>query len=281
MRVLSMKNSMEFPLFDHHFPFLNQFILDLVKAYNAGKIISWDELDTRVKSFFTQEMMDTIETKTPGWKKMASYSNGITLTHVTCVFLGMYMLPEFKALSAEQQQIAKWIILFHDIDKFHIQGKKDTMHAFNSAVVAAKTLPSLGFPVKSTYHEQINSWSEYTRQAFLLTSVEAPPKPDNEKLPKILSDIDHFFGEYSPASLIIKTILLHISPAVDKNYPTPAPLTEDEIQRFINPALFPLLRVMMLSDNEGWGLFSPEFRIQQKRDVLEAFNRFQKLIDMK
>jgi hypothetical protein len=67
----------------------------------------------------------------------------------------MFMLPEFQALSAEQQQIAKWIILFHDIDKVHIQGKKDMMHAFNSAVVAANTLPDIGFPI-TRYHELIN-----------------------------------------------------------------------------------------------------------------------------
>ena len=34
----------------------------------------------------------------------------------------------------------------------------------------------------------------------------------------------------------------------------------------------------MLSDNEGWALFEPEFRAQQNRDTLEAFDRFQKLI---
>ena len=234
---------MKFPLFDESLPSLNQFILELIKAYNAGEINSWEELDKRVKTFFTQEIMDTTEAKVPGWKKMASYADGITLTHVTCVFLGMFMLPEFQSLSMEQQQIAKWIILFHDIDKFHIRGEKDTMHAFNSAVVAANTLPSLGFPIESKYYEMINSWSEYTRQAFLLTNTEPSPKPDNQKLPKILADIDQFFGEDSPAALITKTVLLHISPDIDKNYPTPAPLTESEIQRFINSTLFPLLRV--------------------------------------
>ena len=134
-----MKKPMEFPLFDEHFPFLNQFILELFEAYNAGEVDSWDELETRVKFFFTNEVMEIIESKAPGWKKMASFSDGITLTHVTCVFLGMLMLPEFQALSDEQQQIAKWIVLFHDIDKFHVRGKKDTMHAFNSAVNAANT----------------------------------------------------------------------------------------------------------------------------------------------
>lgn len=269
---------MEFPLFDSHFPLLNQFTLELVKAYNAGEIISWDELDARVKSFFTQEIMNTIETKIPGWKKMASYSNGITLTHVICVFLGMFMLPEFQALSPEQQQIAKWIVLFHDIDKAHIRGQRDKMHAFNSAVVAANTLPSLGFLITGKYHKLINAWSEYTRQAFVLPDGEQWPKPDNQKLPKILLDIEEFFGENTPAALITKTALLHISLAVDKNYSTPAPLTDAEAKRYINPNLFPLLKVMMLSDNEGWSMFEPEVREQQNSDALKEFKRIRELI---
>jgi hypothetical protein len=276
-----MKTPMEFPLFDEHFPFLNQFILELVQEYHAGKMNSWDELEQRVNQFFTQEMMDMMEAKALGWKKMASYSGGITVAHVSCVFLGMFMLPEFQALSAEQQQIAKWIILFHDIDKFHLRGKKDTMHAFNSAVVAANTLPSLGFPVTNKYHEMIHLWSEYTRQAFIPTNVDASPKPDNQKLPKILSDIDLFFGENTPASLIIKTVLLHISLNVDENYPTPAPLTEDEIQRFIGPSLLPLLKVMHLSDNEGWSLFDQETREQQRNDTLKAFEKIVRMLHYK
>jgi hypothetical protein len=273
-----MDTTPEFPSFDDHLPDLNQFILELVEAYRAGKVDSWDELETRVKSFFTPERMDETESVAPGWKKMASYSEGITLTHVMCVFLGLFMLPEFRALTPEQQQLAKWIILFHDIDKFHIRGKKDTMHAFNSAVVAANVMPGLGFHITSEYHQLINSWSGFTRQAFIPTGVEASPKPDNQKLPEILSGIDQLFRENTPASLITKTILLHISLDVDKNYPTPAPLTDDEIQRSINTGLLPLLKVMMLSDNEGWSMFDPETRVRQRNETLDEFTRVEGLI---
>jgi hypothetical protein len=275
-----MKPFSNFPSFDIAFPKLNGFIHELVQEYKTGNLDSWDELDKRTHRFYSLDMMDLIESKAPGWKKMSSYSEGITRTHVTCVFLGMYMLDEFQSLSPEQQQIAKWIILFHDIDKFHIRKVKDTMHAFNSAVVAANTLPSLGFFTTYKYNELIQSWSDYTRNASIPADVKESPKPDNQKLPRILSEIDELFGQDTPASLIVKTILLHISPAVDKNYPTPSPLTEDEMQRFINPPLFPLLKVMMLSDNEGWSMFNPMVRDQQKRDALIAFERIQELIEL-
>lgn len=273
-----MNTRFNFPLFDNEFEELNQFIMTMVDEYENGKLKSWDDLDKNVKVFYTPERMDYIEAKVPGWKKMASYSDGITLTHVTCVFLGMFMLPEFQTLSAEQKQLAKWIILFHDIDKFHIRGKRDMMHAFRSAVVAAKVLPNINFPVRDKYHELINSWSEFTINAFTMENGDSAPKPDNQKLPDILTGIEQLFGKNTPATLIIKTALLHISLDVDKNYPTPSPLTENKVRQFISPSLLPLLRVMMLSDNEGWSLFEPETRNQQYRDTLEAFKRVGELI---
>ncbi|MCK7480739.1 MAG: hypothetical protein M0C28_28615 [Candidatus Moduliflexus flocculans] len=182
--------------------------------------------------------MDDIETKVPSWKKMASYSDGITLTHVTCVFLGLFMLPEFKSLSQAQQQLAKWIVLFHDIDKFHIRGIKDTMHAFRSRGCRGGHHAEDRFPVTGQYDALIRSWSELTVNAFTLENGNSTPKPDNQKLPEILSGIEQLFGENTPATLIAKTVLLHISLSVDPFYSTPSPLTEDEIKRFINSDLF-------------------------------------------
>lgn len=274
-----MNTELGFPSFDVRLPELNRFILNLTKEYNAGNINSWDDLDERVKNFFTPQKITKVESIVPGWKKMASYSGGITLTHVTCVFLGMFMLPEFRRLAREQQQTAKWIILFHDIDKFHTQGKKDTMHAFRSAIIAAKDLPRLGFPITDKYHEQIDSWSELTYNAFIDQGEGVALKPDNLKLPEILMGINQLFGENSPASLIVKTVLLHISLDVDVNYPTPSPLSIVEIEHYIDPILFPLLRVMMLSDNEGWSMFDSEVRAQQRNDTLRSFAHVESLIN--
>jgi hypothetical protein len=273
-----MNTQSDFPPFDTEFQELNQFILTLVKEYDSGKVKSWDDLDKNVKSFFTSERMDDIETKAPGWKKMASYSDGITLTHVTCVFLGLFMLPEFKSLSEAQQQLAKWIVLFHDIDKIHIRGVKDTMHAFRSGVVAADIMPKIGFPVTGQYDALIRSWSELTVNAFTMENGNPTPKPDNQKLPEILSGIEQLFGENTPATLIAKTVLLHISLSVDPFYPTPSPLTEDEIKRFIDLDLFPLLRVMMLVDNEGWSLFDTKVRARQRKDTLKAFANIESIM---
>ena len=273
-----MNASNEFPSFNVLLPDLNKFILELVEDYYAGKINSWEELEEKVNIFFTSEQMGRMESVAPGWQKMASYSDGITLVHVMCVFLGVYMMPEYQALTPEQQKMAKWIVLFHDLDKFHIQGKKDSMHAFRSGVLTASILPRLGFPVTEKYHELIRSWSEYTLQAFLDSDGDAAPKPDNRKLPEILTGIEQLFGKNALATLITKVILLHISLKVDPFYPTPAPLTEEEIKHFITPSLLPLLKVMMMGDNEGWTLFEPEDRKRQYRDTVAAFQKVAKII---
>jgi len=264
------------PSFDERLSFLNQFILKLMDDYQAGGINSWDALDEKVKSFFKPERMEQTETLVPGWKKMASYSDGITLTHVMCVFLGVYMMPEFQALPPEGQQIAKWIVLFHDVDKLHIRGKKDSMHAFRSGALAAKILPTFGFPVTDRYHDLIHSWSEFTTHAFI--NGDTVQKPDNQKIPEILDGIEQLFGEDAPATLITKVALLHISLSVDLFYHTTAPLTNDEIKRYISPAFLPLLKIMMLGDNEGWSLFETETRQRQRRDTLAAFQEVEKII---
>lgn len=273
-----MNGAHAFPSFDNCFPELNGFLQGLVRSYKAGKLKSWDDLEEQVKAYFTPERMEQMESLVPGWKTMSSYTEGITLVHVMCVFLGLFMLPEYQSLTAEQKQLAKWIVLFHDIDKVHIQGKKDTMHAFRSGVQAANLLPRFGFRTRQKFHERIGQWSKYTAQAFVLEDTDASPMPDNQKLPGILIGIDNLFGKDTPAALITKTALLHISLHVDPFYRTPAPLTDDEIKRYIDANLFPFLRVMMHADNEGWSLFEPETRTQRRNDALKAFEKIEMLV---
>ncbi len=273
-----MNTTQVFPAFEGTFPDLNQFILELVKAHEAGKIKSWEDLEQRVNTYFTAEKMEQMESVLPGWQKMASYSGGITLVHVMCVFLGLFLLPEVQTLLPQQQQLAKWIVLFHDVAKVHIRGKKDTMHAFRSAGLTANLLPRLGFPTTQKFPQMINSWSEYTVQAFIAGDGASAPTPDNRKLLEIFAGLDQLYGQNTPATLITKTVLLHISLDVDPFYNTPAPLTENEIKCSIDPNLLPLLKVMMLSDNEGWSLFNPETRARQRRDTLQAFQRIERLI---
>jgi hypothetical protein len=271
-----MKSVQEIPSFDGYFPDLNQFIHGLVGLYNAGRISSWEDLDERVNNFFTTEKMDQIESAVPHWNKMASYENGVTLVHVMCVFLGMYMMPEFLSMTPVQQQLMKWTILLHDVEKEPQDGKRDHAHAFRSAVTAARVLPRLGFPITAAYDSLIYEWSGFTCSA--ITKPENSPDiiQDNRKLPEILSGIERMFGDSTPATLIIETIAFHLS--VDMQlWPPAAPLTDEEVGRYLDRELVPMLRVMNLGDSEGWSMFDPS-REALRNDTLEAFKGIERLI---
>ncbi len=273
-----MKSSQIFPSFDAFFPDLDRFVRELVELHDAGKIKSWRDLEENVNVFFKPEMIELMETISSGWKKMASYAGGITLTHVMCVFLGLFMLPEFKSLSRENQQIAKWIVFFHDIEKEINKGSRDFTHGFRSATFAARSLPSLGFDFTSEYKNLIKVWSEFTNSAFVNSEDLSSDIQDNRKLPEILLGIEKMFGKYTPAALIVKCVLLHMSINVVSDYPQAAPLTDEEIAKYVDTETSLLLKAMCLADNEGWSMFYPEIRARQRNDTLKAFEKIERML---
>ena len=274
-----MNDTYTFPAFDDCLSDLNQFILDLVSLYEAGKLRSWGDLEEQVNAFFTPEKMEQMESRVPGWQKMASYKSGVTLTHVTGVFLGLFMLPEFKSLSAERRQLGKWTVLFHDLEKEFTggAGEKDKTHAFRSAVTTARRLPPLGFAITPEYEREIGPWSQLALSATKTSADYSEPIQDNAKLPEMLAGIEKLFGAGTPGALVVKAVLLHMSIDVVIEWPQAAPLTEAEIQSYVDTHLLPLLKVMMLADNEGWVMFYPE-REEQRQNTLDAFGKIEKRI---
>lgn len=266
------------PQFSEQFPDLDEFIHSLVAAFRDGDIQSWNDLEPRVMEFFTPNRMADVEACVPGWKKMSSYNEGVTLVHVMCVFMGLFMLPEFERLPLDQQELMKWVILFHDVEKEVERGKRDPKHGFRSAVIAARNLPGFGFGTAPEFTKLIDTWSEFTYTSVTMPEGAMEPIQDNRKLPEILAGIHQLFGKNSPAALILKTILLHVSINVVGEWPQAAPLSDDEIIRYVDSALFPLLRCMALADNEGWSIFYPESRAIQRRETLEVFENIQKTI---
>lgn len=267
---------MNFPSFDDRLPFLNKFILQLVEGYHAGIIDSWEVLEENVKTFFTPERMNQTEIIVPGWRTMASYANGVTLAHVMCVFLGLYMMPEFQAMTTDGQQMMKWVILFHDVEKQPEPGKRDHLHAFRSAAAAARVLPKLGFPITEAYESVIDEWDVFTRSALSRLEHSSDDVQDNGKLPEILQGIEHMFGHNTPATLIIKTILFHLCVDMEP-WPPATPLTDDEVASYFDRDLATLLKAMNLGDGEGWGLFDAS-RESLRNATLEAFKKVERLI---
>lgn len=266
-----------FPAFDACLPELNQFIFGLSDAYRSGHITSWDELELSVQGFFTPERMADMEKLVPGWQKMASFREGVTLTHVLCVFLGLVLLPEYEELAPYQQQLAKWIVLFHDLEKEIIPGQRDYTHGFRSAARAAHILPALGFHAPAS-PEQVADWAGLAESAKIKDPSHSDFIQDNSRLPTILTGLEHMYGVNTAETLIVKGALLHMSVNVVKAWPQAAPLADAELKQYIDAEFLPLLCAMCLADNEGWVMFEPEVRGLQRNDTLEAFQAITRLI---
>ena len=271
-----MKDNREIPSLENRFPEVDAFIHRLVNLYETGNLHSWEELDRQTKEFFTPSRMDQMELIVPGWYKMASYREGVTLTHVTCAFLGMYRMPEFLSLAPVQQTMMKWVVLFHDLEKEVKNEKRDYTHAFRSAVTATRQLPALGFQKQPEFDTLLPQWSELTLSAHMKAETSSDVVQDNRKIPEILAGIERMFGRNTPPALIVKTILFHLSIDMTE-WPPPNPLTNEEIRRFIDRDLLSLLRIMHLADSDGWALFGPD-RERLRKDTLEVFEQVNELI---
>ena len=103
---------------------------------------------------------------------MASYREGKTLIHVTCVFMALFRSEDYQALSARQKILVEWAVLFHDISKVPIHGGHDYVHGVKSAVVAGQALAKLNFPIKSNITDSdIVSWYDLTFNATVYSEA--------------------------------------------------------------------------------------------------------------
>ena len=97
-------------------------------------------------------------------------------------------------------------------------------------------------------------------------------------MPEILLGIEKIFGKYTPAALVVKCVLLHMSINVVSDYPQAAPLTDEEIAKYVDTETSLLLKAMCLADNEGWSMFYPEIRARQRNDTLKAFEKIERML---
>lgn len=255
-------------------PDLVTFARQLSNDYQQGRVLSWPHLVEMCVRYYTPERMTAIERVAPGWHKMASYANKLTLVHVTAVLSNLYALPEFLNATAHQQSLIEWMVAWHDIEKEVRPTSRDHTHGFRGAAVAGRGLPGIGFVLPDSDPQKHAAWYALTHSAE--THADMVPVHDNRQLPAIIAGIDALFGR--DAALILKGVLLHMSITVVQVWPAAAPLTDDELRRYITPELFPLLRTMILADSMAWELFDPVTRDQHAAEIRAEFARIERLI---
>ena len=260
------------PLLEVKLPELLAFTRQLATDYQNATLSNFDTFQQRVRAFYTPDRMNKIESVIPGWIHMASYSDQQTLIHVTSVMVALFLLPEYQTATIDHKIIMEWMVMFHDVAKKAQPNTHDYTHAFRSAAVAGAALATVGFPSSPDFAAHIASWKTLTENAAFYAPAHHETIQDNTKLPAIISGIDHLYGQQSDAALIIKGVLFHLSLDSDPGYPTLAPLTQLEIQQYIDRDIFPILKAMMLVDSDAWNLFDQTEGKRLRQQTLALFD---------
>jgi hypothetical protein len=266
------------PQLSQRLPELFDFVRTLARQIETAAVRDGDDLLRQLRGFYTDERMRDIEVVAPGWCAMAAMADGTTRNHITQVLIALQLLPEYRQASRELQSLLEWTVLYHDLGKQVIAGQRDSLHAFRSATMAARTLPTVGFAVGDEYETNLDSWTRLVLSASVPSPDGKGPIQDNRRLPEILQGIDRLFGANAGAGLIVQGILLHQSLNVVPEWPNPGSLTDAEISRCIRPQLLPLLEAMMLVDSDAWQLFEPESKAKYRRSTLELFVNVRRMV---
>jgi hypothetical protein len=261
----------QFPRIEFHLPNVMRFVTALALDYESGLTDSESILEEKVLAFFSADVLARVEVIAPGWRRMSSYADGCTLVHVMSAFLALMLCPEYQNASIEQQALLKWIVLYHDIAKKVIKGKRDAIHGFRSAAIAGGSVAQIGFTVTDEYYSHVEDWIAITNEAITWANEAKIYIQDNHKLPKIIDGIDRIFDHNTAAALVVKTVLLHMSINVVEDWPQMAPLTEAETSQFIDATILPLLKIMMLVDNDAWSLFDQPTKEKYRGETLAVF----------
>lgn len=269
---------MTIPQAMHDLPELMAFIQQMRDDYARGEFTNWQEFIQPIRTWYTPQRLQAIDDVVMGWRKMSTYADQQTLIHLTAALVSLLNLEEYLTLTPDQQNLALWIVLYHDVEKEVLEGKRDHTHGFRSAATCAKGLVRHGL-AQHVDRLTIQSWIDLTNTATRFDDTKQDHIQDNSKLESIMAGIDQVFdGRDNPASLIISGVLLHMSLDVVDDFPQAAPLTNDQICASITPALFPLLRVMMLTDSLAWSLFDTDRIAPEREQTLREFARVKTLL---
>lgn len=263
-----------------HLPVLCAFVRDQARQVDVGELRDSDELSLRIRGFYTPALMQAAEAVAPGWQQMAAYADGTTLDHITRALIALQNLPEYRQAGPDLKAMMEWTVLYHDVGKQVLDGKRDSLHAFRSGTLAARALPALGFAISDSYATGLDGWI----QLVLNAATEAPDGKgsiqDNRVLPAIVQGIERLFSDGSAAALIVQAVLLHQSLNVVPEWPNPGSLGDAEIPGCIRPAVLPLLEALMLVDSDAWQLFDPVNRARFRQSTLAVFAGVRKLVQL-
>lgn len=259
-------------------PSLFAFTRQLSRDYQSGVLRDAATAHDRMHTYYTRHALAAVDQVIPGWEKMASYNEGRTLLHVTNVLTVLPLLPEYQQADPETQRLAQWVVLFHDVQKEPVNGQRDWRHGFRSAALTGLRLGELGFDAPASSDRTLQAWACLTDAAIITHPTTGAPIHDHRKLPQIVAGIDRIFGPDTPAALVVKAVLFHMSIHVILEWPPAVALTDDEISRYLTPALLPLLEIMMHADNDSYQMFDEPHKLHDRESTRRVFRRIRSML---
>ncbi len=77
---------------------------------------------------------------------------------------------------------------------------------------------------------------------------------------------------------VLTTLIFRPNPDVVYRPKQAAALTDTEIAAYVSPALFPVLRIMMLMDNDAYAFFDPDQKEKDRVSTRQTFEPIPHLI---
>ena len=305
--------------FEKTFPFVIKGVQEAVDTLKIqpgeGKLASltFDEVEEIVEPLVKDLSRTFLESNLfPEFSRL----NESISAHVVKVFIALHLYPEYtQDLTEEDKNLCLWSVLLHDISKFFIVDEKgervrDTAHPFRCTVSSAFVCIRWGWAVLDVDElaKILPGWMETTLNATIPFHETNCDAHDNTKLPEIVSGLEKMFGgqlraresererenenekekekeeereRESDVTDILKAVLFHQSlPSIDK-YPPAAPLSQDEMRRFISPRVLRLLRPLMLADSSSYQLHQKGGKMRRKFEpqIRENVNKVEVVVE--
>lgn len=266
------------PALSNVFPELWTQVERMAHELEVGTYADWSSLTARLGFLNDPDLINLMNTRIPGWRKIATINNGITAQHTILALATCLSLPEYKEKGLQKQSEIQWAALLHDIDKFYGAGGKDTSHPFRSAAIAVKAMPGLGFELQpNVIPKDIEGWSELVMAAQREGNGQV--LHDHTHLKEIVEGIHRQWGKETSASRILKAVLFHQSLPTLKDWTNPVLLNDEESRAFLTLENMDVLASLLIADSDSWNIFDePRFAYldELRANITETYKRLGK-----
>ena len=235
----------------------------------------------------------------PEWTRVAAACDGVLQSHIIRCFICVDLLLKdnpragWRRLSRRDRNVLSWAVLLHDVAKIMkwetvVGGiiKRDPIHPFNSAVVAARVFARMGFSHGGggAWETEVEEWVQLVQSAIVkddavdmgrgYTSTLYPLKHDNACIPAILTHLGHLFGTNTLVADVVTLVLLHQSIPFVEDFPPAAALSDEETVGLLTGRMIRLLGMLHVVDS---GSYQMADRRQQDAYVGQIWEKVEQL----